>query len=238
MKILTHYLFLAFFLIGGLLLLNGCQKDDYFKDSGVHDPQYKGTVMDFLDERSDLFDTLSQVIRLAGMEDVFAGETITFFAPADSSFKRSLDFLNDELYREGRDTVSKLTQISPEAWKEILSMYIFKGANFLNDYPQLNLEQIPAFPGQPFSSYGGRVMNIGVVYDNAGGVEFAGYRHLVLSYIPSLSAPLSGWINCNIATSDIQPTNGVIHALRYPDHFFGFSVEDFVQTVKEKGIDR
>lgn len=230
-KKLTPFLLIAGFIIG----FSSCQKD-YYKDSGIHDPNYNGTVLDYLKSRNDLFDTLVHVIHLAGMDDVFQSNTITFFAPADSSIKRSIRVLNRVLYTSGRDTVSKLSQISPDVWRSALSLYLFEGKHLLNDYPQLDLNAKPAFPGQYYTSYQGRSMNIGVIYNNAGGVQYAGYRQLVISYIPSLSSPQDGWITERVASVNIQPTNGVIHALRYSNHFFGFGVNDFVQNAIEQGI--
>lgn len=233
---LTFKKIIPFLLIAGFVIgMSSCQKD-YYKDSGIHDPHYNGTVLDYLKSRPDLFDTLVQVIHLAGMDDVFQHNTITFFAPADSSIEKSLDLLNMQLYMEGEDTVSELSQISPEVWRAELSLYLFEGKHLLDDYPQLDINAKPAFPGQYYTSYDGRSMNIGVIYYDAGGVQYAGYRQLVISYIPSLSSPLDAWYTTQVASVNIQPTNGVIHALRYSDHFFGFSVMDFVQNAIEQGI--
>ncbi len=230
-KKLTPFLMIAGLIIG----MSSCQKD-YYKDYGVHDPHYDGTVLDYLKSRPELFDTLVQVIHLAGMDDVFESNEITFFAPGDTSIKRSLNLLNRILYREGKDTISNLSQINPDVWRAELSLYLFEGKHLLNDYPQLDLSEKVAFGGQYYTSYGGRSMNIGVVYHNAGGVEYAGYRELMISYIPSLASPLNAWFTTQVASVNIQPTNGVIHALRFSNHYFGFSVTDFIENAKEQGI--
>jgi hypothetical protein len=73
-----------------------------------------------------------------------------------------------------------LDQIKPEVWRNTLSQYIFEGKNLLKDYPQRDTVSYVAYPGQNYTSYGGRIMNIGVIFNNAGGVQYAGYRQLRL----------------------------------------------------------
>lgn len=219
-----------------IIALVACKKRDYYHDSGVHDPHFNGTVMQYLESKPEYFDTLVEVIRLAGMEDVFEKQDITFFAPSDSCFSQSLGILNQILLQQGRDTVARLSQINPAVWKNELSMYVFGGKKLLNDYPQLDLTAVPVFPGQTYESYEGRSMNIGVIYNSAGGVQYAGYRQLVISYIPSLAAPQDGWISAWVASSDVQPTNGVVHVLRFEDHYFGFDPFTFAQNAIDQGI--
>ncbi len=158
--------------------------------------------------------------------------------------------------RNGRDTVSKLAQIKPETWKEALSMYIFKGVNRLKDYPQLDTIAFSTFPGQGYTSYAGRTMNIGVLFNDAvttrnpdGSpktfVKYAGYRQLYLSYIPDFSNPTQNLLNIPVASSDIAPTNGVVHVLAQNEfvgtvlvskHNFGFNTRTFIDKVLADGI--
>lgn len=221
-----------------VLAFTACKKTNYYKDSGVHNPHFSGTVMQYLESKPEYFTKVVEVIKLAGMEDVFEKQDITFFAPSDSCISMSVNFLNEVLLMQGRDTIQELNQINPDVWKSELSMYVFKGKRLLNDYPQLDLDAIPVFPGQTYESYGGRSMNIGVIYNNAGGVQYAGYRQLVISYIPSLAAPRDGWITAVVASSDVQPDNGVVHVLRFSDHFFGFDVGSFIQKAMDGGISK
>ena len=208
---------------------SACQKDDYFDNTGVLDPNYNGSSLDYLKEKGYQFDSLVKIIHLAGLDNVLENEQVTFFAPGDSSIKLAVETLNANLRIFGKDTVSDLSQIAPEVWRKELAMYIFEGENKVVDYPQLDLDALPSFHGQAYTCYDSvRIMNIGAVYDDAAGVKYAGYRHLVLSYIPSYSAPLVNWINAPVASSDIITTNGVIHALRYTSHIFGFDVFKFV----------
>jgi hypothetical protein len=235
---LKNKLFTAGLLLS-VLLTASCQKDDYFQDSGVHTPTYEGSVYDYLSSKHGYFDSVVKVIQLAGMEDVFKNENITFFAPADSSISSTIKFLNLALRSRGIKEVTNLNQIKPEVWREQLSRYIFKGKKSMNDYPQIDIGNLSAYPGQIYSSYDGLIMNVGVIYNDAGGVRYAGYRQMMLSYIPSPSAPrdYNSWYSAIVATVNITPTNGYIHALNYPSHWFGFDVNQFIESAISKGID-
>lgn len=226
-----------------------CKKDYYF-DTGVHIAKYDGTIMQYLKSNKVMFDTTVQVINLAGMENVLDKENITFFAPTSSSIVKSVRYLNRFLRANGQDTVKDYRQIKTAVWRKILTQYIFKGKNTLKDYPQLDTLAYTAYPGQAYTSYDGEIMNIGVIYNDAGGVKYAGYRQLFLSYIQDRTQPTQSLINVPVATSDIQPTNGVIHVLRQAQlsgdplgsvvinkHDFGFSKPLFVREVLAAGID-
>ncbi|MDQ0967141.1 hypothetical protein QFZ20_002544 [Flavobacterium sp. W4I14] len=214
---MKNYKTLLFLLMGILSVLTGCKK--YYIETGLHEAKYNGNIMQYMEAKKPFFDSTLTVIKLAGLADVVSNENITFFAPPSGSIYKSVKQLNLYLRVQGKDTVSKLTQIKPIVWKNILSQYIFKGANRLKDYPQRDTLSYLAFPGQGYTSYGGRIMNIGVIFQdavvyNSSGAEisrvaYAGYRQLFLAYIPDLSNPQISLVNIPIATSDIQPTNGV-----------------------------
>lgn len=216
----------------------GCQKKDYFTNTGKHTPNYSGTVLDYLKSKPAMWDSLLKVIKIAGMEDVFENEQITFFAPADSCISLSIRFLNFELDRKGKQRVTRLDQIKPEVWKKFLCKYLFKDARSMNDYPQLDPGNLSAYPGQIYSSYLGDIMNIGVIYNDAGGVKYAGYRQLIISFIPSVSAPrdYNSWYPAIVASVNVAPTNGYVHVLNYQYHFFGFGPFQFIEDVIDKGI--
>lgn len=219
-------------------LLAGCKKDDYFYNTGVHQAKYDGTILDYLKAKPFIFDSLTMVVKIAGMEDLFQKENVTFFAPPSSSIHRAVVNLNNDLRSNGKDTVSQLEQVAPQVWKDMLSEYVFKGTYLLKDIPQIDTAAMNAFPGQGYVSYGGRTMNIGVFYNSAGGVKYVGYRQLIFSYIPDFSNPTINLINTPVATSDIQPTNGAIHVLQFQNHVLGFDSRRFVIAAESAGISK
>lgn len=247
---------LTLFFLLGVSVITSCKRDEYFIDTGTNNPNFNGTVLAYLKSKPAYFDTLTRVINIAGMNDVFEKEQITFFAPTSSTIYKSLKALNNDLRKNGKDTISKLEQIKPETWKEALSMYVFKGVNRLKDYQQLDTIAFNAFPGQGYTSYAGRTMNIGVIFNdavtarNADGspktfVKYAGYRQLYLSYIPDFSNPTVNLLNIPVSSSDIAPTNGIVHVLAQnvfegttlkSKHNFGFNTRTFIDKVIADGI--
>ncbi|SEW22096.1 hypothetical protein SAMN05428988_3285 [Chitinophaga sp. YR573] len=219
-------------LIGILLLVASCKKDNYYKDSGAHDPHFKGSTLDYLDATPFYFDSVAAVVRLAGMEEVFKSDTLTFFAPTDISILRLIKDLNYNLYSQGYDTVKVLSDVPSAIWQNYLEMYMFHGANQLKDYPQIDYGLIAIYPGQGYLSWNGTPMNIGVIYNDDNGVKYVGYRQLTLAYIPDPARPRDNWYMVHVASSNILTDNGVVHTLDVNHLFFGFDQNRFAADMK------
>lgn len=233
---------LVIVIITAPIFMANCTNDDYLIDGGKSNPYFDGTIMEFLqsrsskdDPRNDYFSDLVEIIKLADMENVFEKENITFFAPTNWSIRRSVDMLNRVWYQMGNDSIKSLRQIKPAVWRQYLSMYILKDKYALKDIPQIDTTAIAAYPGQTFISYGGLPMNAGVVYGDANGVKYVGPRQILYSYIYDIT--ISDLRNAYVATSDIQPKNGVVHVIRMTDHDFGFDKRLFAIKAMEEGID-
>jgi hypothetical protein len=166
---------------------------------------------------------VAQIVKLAGLEDVFNNEDITFFAPTDEVIRRTIgqvntdviqlrNGLNQQLFDRRKDTIKVLADVPSAIWRKYLMRYIFKGKSVLKDYPQLDFLLKPLYPGSFYRGYNGDLANIGVVYNSANGVAYTGYRQLSFSYIPDPGNPQT-FIAAAVASSDIQPKNGVVHAL-------------------------
>lgn len=227
---------LIYSLFMGVLLLGACQKDDYYIDGGKADPYYDGDILQYIESKPMDFDTIAQIIKLAGMEDFFRNEEFTFFAPRDINIKNligNMNLINTAnymLYSGGKDTIQTLADVDSMIWRKYLLRHIFKGKNLLADYPQIDFDVRSIFPGQNFYNYDeSTILNIGVVYYDAGGIKYNGYRQLTISFIPDVSSPNDNWRTRLVASSDIQPKNGVIHALDVSGDF-GF---DFVDVISD-----
>ena len=225
------------------IIFTACKKDHY-QDSGVHKGVFAGSIYEYLQTKPELFDTLLQVIDAAEMKDILDNKDkeITFFAPPSSTVFKAIRSLNRQLNATGKDTVVQITQIKKEVWRELLSLYIFEGKYMLKDFAQLDTLDLNAFNGQSFDSYTfdqneGRPMNIGVIYNDASGVKYAGYRQLYFSYIGDLSNQLGSLINIPVATSNIEPSKAALHVLQYRGHLFGFTSANFISLATTAGID-
>lgn len=239
---------LKYLVLSSLLstLLYACNKDEYYTDGGLAEAVFDGTMMDYLDSKPREFDSIAQVIRLAGMEDKFKTEDFTFFSPRDEDIKSLIGSLttgglNQELYVLGLDTIITLSDVDPLIWNFYLHRHIFNGKNKLADYPQVDYGLKNVYGGQNYQSQGDGVCNIGVVFNDATNsdgtsiLKYMGYRQLHISYIRDLSLP-DNYTSTGIASSDIQPSNGVVHVLNYKQAEFGFIhrnvKDDIIQSKK------
>jgi len=228
-----------------VLLASSCSKNDYFNDSGTHRPNFDGNMMEYFNahakDSTSLFDSLITIIKLAELETTVSNEQITFFAPTDPSIGKAVKSLNNRLFSTGQDTIKYLSEIDSRAWKRILQGYIIKGDLGLVDFPQVDTLDINAFGGRLYQSLDtDLIVNVGAVYhDLKNGnvvIKYKGPRQLLLSFIPDMSRPTSSWRNAYVASSNIQPTNGRLHVLRFYDHQFGFTESRFTDLVLEYGI--
>src|SRR5690606_20336287 len=101
MKVMTKStLRSAALLLMAALCLWSCAKDDYYTDGGRAQAEFDGSIMDYLDSKPREFDTIAQIVRLAGLEDKFKNEEFTLFAPRDEDIKSIIDPLPvDDWYR-------------------------------------------------------------------------------------------------------------------------------------------
>lgn len=208
------------------MLTQACKKD-YYVDGGRANPHYNGTIYDYLTEKKLYFDTIKQIIDLAGMKDMMTSDTITFFAPTDDVIRVAMNDLNAERYATMKDSV-KLSDLGPEVWRKFLSMYILKGKRVAGTFPRVNPENISAFPGINYIMLDGYILNIGLEYTSYNGVEAVGPRILTVTDVTFDPTNFRNNPRVRVVSSDIQPKNGVIHALNI-SHYFGFRRYEFTR---------
>jgi hypothetical protein len=221
-----------------ITLFTACKRDDYYKDGGLANGKFDGSVMQYLSSKPKEFDSLVQILKLSGLDKVLSEDEVTFFAPNDVNIKALVGRLdqggvNKRLYGEGRDTIKVLSDVDSLIWRKYLMRYIYKGKNKLMDYPQIDFNQQQVYPGQIYYAYGNSVANIGVVYNDAGGIRYMGYRQLNISYIPDISKPTENWKTVRVSSSDIEPSNGVVHILEVSGNQLGFNQGEMEDEISD-----
>ena len=68
-----------------LLITTACKKDEYYVDGGRANPVFDGDILAYLESKPMEFDTIAQIVKLAGLEETFRNEEFTFFAPRDEN---------------------------------------------------------------------------------------------------------------------------------------------------------
>ena len=128
-SIKKHFAPLAIFSVL-LVVISSCSNDKYYEDGGKANAVFNGTVLQYL-QSNPKFDTIAQIVKLAGMEDIFSKEDITFFAPTDEVVRRTIGLvdskdpnlnyaLNQALFNRNRDTIKTLSDIPGPIWKKYL----------------------------------------------------------------------------------------------------------------------
>ncbi|RFS25079.1 hypothetical protein DVR12_07800 [Chitinophaga silvatica] len=224
----------------GILLIAACFtsscKKDYYKDGGLANPKYNGSMYQYLEKsNTGLLDTIAYIVQRAGLKEVLEKEDVTFFCPTDQSIYTAMNALNGYRNRYYKDSLT-LDQVPPIIWKKFLERYIIEGKHVAKQFARVDPNNIYAYPGINYISRNGFILNIGLIYQDYGGVEAVGARILRVTDInidPSnfLSNP---WVL--VASSDIQPTNGVLHVLKII-HTFGFR-GDFTDAVEQALINQ
>lgn len=222
--------FITTMLLLATLLLNACRKD-YYVDGGLANPRYNGSIYDYLVNTPYWFDTITYIIDRAGMKEMLQHDSVTFFSPTDDAVKVVMNALNEYRYYNVLDSVH-LQDIDPEVWRHFLSMYVLKGKYLAKQFARVDPVNVYAYPGINYVMDGGYVLNIGLIYQNYNNVEAVGPRIIRITDITYDPQNFQNNPSIVVATSDIQPNNGVLHVLNN-SHVFGFRGGTFIRLAEQ-----
>ena len=186
-----------------------CDTQQNVINSGVSSPYHDCTILDYLRGDEYNWELTVAMIERAGLQDLFEGRVdslpeITFFAPPSYCILRYL-------WDNNMESVDELT---PEFCRKTMLDHVVKGKYLRKDiaYRDINflIEDPRQTGGTRFTSLGGRSLVAYLDKQEYNGVPEAGADIMFLySFSVTLMVPL--------ATPDIQPWHGVVHALNY--HF-------------------
>lgn len=220
----------------GLLLcfvgiLFSCDPKQDWLDTGISSPYHDGSIMEYLRGDTANWKLTVVLVERAGLTDLIDGKDpvypeITFFAPSSLSVLRYVwdkatgreEFPHDpdrwrELTDEEGAHPEKLVQALDPAWcREMVMRHVVKGKHlkatvaFRNRAYDIEAEEQDG--GTDWVCESGNRVRAYLEKSNYGGVADAG---AVTMSLYSFDA----WKMVPLATPDIQPTNGVVHALNY-----------------------
>lgn len=208
----TLYVILA---VGLAVLFMSCDPKQDVIYTGVSDPHFDGTMMDYLrsDERN--WDLTVEIIERADLVDLFEGQVdtlpeITFFAPPAYSIQRFI-WESQEEPKDG-ETYESVADIPVEKCRSYILRCVAKGKYLKEDIGFRNESYRLADPEQDggtlFEMLDGNLVRACEEKSDWKGVPDIGPVTLQLwSVTQQIEVP--------VASPDIQPTNGVVHALSY-----------------------
>lgn len=190
-----------------LFLLTGCDTQQDWIDTGVCSPYHNCSVMEYLRGDRYNWELTVEMIERAGLTALFEGddpdyEEITFFAIPSYSILRYL-------WDNDMESVNELT---PEFCRQTVLNHVVKGKYLKSDIAYRNPKYLIMHNeqngGTTLLSEGGRRLKAYVDKSDYAGVPDIGPETMYLySFSVNDMVPL--------ATPDIQPLNGVVHALNY-----------------------
>ena len=203
-------------LIAGILfVLSACDTKQTIIDTGISNPYFDGTMMEYL--RSDNYNwaLTVEMIEHAGLTDLFEGTvdslpTITFFAPPSYSILRFL--WESQEKGDPNSYYKKVNDIPVNLCREFILKHVVKGKHlkesikfrnmsyYINAAEQDGGTHLTCLNGNRITAYLERESYAGVA--DAGAIKMHLFSWTADSYVP-------------LASPDIQPTNGVVHALNY-----------------------
>lgn len=196
------YIYIA--LISAILFCS-CQENNFVdtgKSIGVHDM----SMLDYMKTDSYNWDSTVLVIERAGLESLFDGTSeeypqITFFGPTNLSIMKYM-------FPKG---YIKVSDIPVEDCKSLILKHVLDSRYLKEDFPVGNNN--PREGGGDYETLGGNILWLYKRLEGYGPNKHVGPTHL---YLESYDYKIA-W---DIASSDIQTNNGVVHSLGY-DYIFG-----------------
>lgn len=200
-----------------VVLTSGCSKD-YYADGGLQDLDKTETLgmstMDYLKSRPEVFDTLTTLITMAGLESEVNSNGSTFLAPKNYSIYNFFKLVYPDPEKRPK-SFSEITDEEMEGITKILKNYIIPGKEIVRS----GLSTTYSYD----TTYAGTKARFNIVQDDYLGNVNMGAKYIVFSL--NLGAPGGAEIyqSVQVETADLHSTNGIVHVLAADSHIFGFN---------------
>ena len=177
-----------------LLLIGGCSTNWNFENTGLAKEHFDGNMYEYLKSDSYNWDSIRLIIERAELVPLFEGEDpITFIGPTNHSVRK---WMNDKF-------INCINDIDKDACIKIVKDHLFAGKILRDDIPQG--KYLTQEGGDVYTTLSGKSIWMGLFYEDYGNVVEGGVRVIYLKED----------VTIDIASSNIQPTNGVVHSLSY-----------------------
>lgn len=208
-----------FIILSVLIFCMSCETKQEIIDGGVASPYYEGTIMEYLRSNTEQWGYTVQMIERAGLVDLFDGlvdtvQSMTFFAPPSFAIHR---YLMEHKYGEvEEERYESIQDIPVDLCRELILKHVVVGRYLKEDVEFRSMDYgIYAKEqdgGTHFTCIGGNEVIAYLEKNSYKGVPAAGAIEMFL-YSVSVGKMIP------LATPNIQPKNGVVHALNYGYNF-------------------
>lgn len=192
-----------------IIVLPSCE-EDYYLDGGLASGELNMSTYDFVKSRPDMFEKLLWIIDQNNLKDDINKEGSTFFPPQDESIVEYLEARQLETVQ-----LEKLPQAEIDTLAMNVKMYMFPFEVMRKDLKPTMKEYV---------SLSDDLMGITLFVQPFQEIPGFGPSTVVLTGpVREIEGSQTGIRRtANVATSDLQSTNGVVHVLKHTGHIFGF----------------
>lgn len=195
----------------------GCSRD-YFADGGTLNLDETATLgkstMDYLKSDAILFDTLTALITLTGMESAVNAQGSTFMAPKDYSIRNYFNLLYPNPDKRPA-TFADLPQEEVDKIGELLKSYIIPDKEIVRSGLAKTYSYVTTFSNTK--------ARFNLVQDDYLGNVNMGAKFIIFSLNISAPGEKERYQSVQVATADLRSTNGIVHVLTSDTHIFGFN---------------
>ncbi len=203
--------------LASMVFISGCSKD-YFADGGVLDMEETATLgkstMDYLKSHGELFDTLTALITLSGLEPVVNANGTTFLAPQNYSIRNYFNLVFPDPEKRPA-TFADIPQDEMDKITAILKNYIIPDQEIV----RAGLATTYSYA----TTYGDKKARFNLVQGDYLGNVNMGAKYIVFSLNMSEPGQKEQYQSVQIISSDLRSANGIVQVLNADTHIFGFN---------------
>lgn len=200
-----------------MVFASGCSKD-YYTDGGTLNPDKTATLgmstMDYLKSRPEVFDTLTTLITMAGLESEVNANGSTLLAPKNYSIYNFFKLVYPDPEKRPK-TFDEISNEEMEAITGILKNYIIPGKEIVRS----GLSTTYSYD----TTFGGTKARFNIVQDDYLGNVNMGARYIIFSLNVGIPGGAEVYQSVQVETADLRSTNGIVHVLAADSHIFGFN---------------
>ncbi|MFT3748384.1 MAG: fasciclin domain-containing protein [Agriterribacter sp.] len=200
-----------------VVFTSGCSKD-YYADGGTLNLDETETLgvstMDYLKSHPEIFDTLTTLITMTGLESAVNASGSTFLAPKNYSIYNYFKLMYPDPEKRPK-TFSELTEEELERITEILKNYIIPGKEIVRS----QLATTYSYD----TTYAGTKARFNIVQDDYLGNLNMGAKYIIFSLNQGVPGGAELYQSVQVETADLHSTSGVVHVLAADSHIFGFN---------------
>lgn len=183
------------------ILASSCSTDWNFENTGLAKEHFDGTMYEYFKSHRYDWDSVRVMVEHAGLVDLFDGsDPITFFGPTNISIRK---WMNNNEY-------TSIRGMDKEMIKTKILDCVYKGKLLRDEIPEGDFKEQKKIGGDDYVFMSGKSIWI--------------YRYRLSDGAELHTGPailyLQGNVTTDVASSNIQPTNGVVHSLSY-NYIFG-----------------